>query len=96
MITGSAKPNLTITIIIVADTLNESTTDHTGMKTDMAAEILQGPALSLSAQLRKRTTPQQARDIGICLNCGNTALYPTCDTHCDRCGVKTGEVNDGQ
>src|SRR3989442_14155112 len=47
---------------------------------------------SNSPQLRMHTTPQQARDIGIDLNCGNPSICPCCDTHCDRCGTRLGEM----
>jgi hypothetical protein len=71
------------------------TAASTGTKRGMSAEVLEHPILtkkSLQELWLGDVTPQQARDIGICLNCGNTALCPCCDTHCDRCGVKIGEV----
>ena len=57
----------------------------------MTAEMLPGLKQSDSASFRLHTTPEQAREIGICLNCGNTALCPACDTHCWRCGTRVGE-----
>jgi hypothetical protein len=99
---NTAGTMMTTTTATMADIPSESANASmngnmsvTATGSTMSADILEGPKLALSALLRQGTTPQQAREIGICLNCGNTALCPCCDTHCDRCGVKIGEVGVG-
>jgi hypothetical protein len=90
--TKAGIPTVTPTATIPSGKMNGAST---GMERDMTAEILEHPSLtkkSLQELWLSDVTPQQAREIGICLNCGNTALCPCCDTHCDRCEVKIGEI----